>query len=160
SLNRRLIEECPGYLRLGGVDGRAEGDVLAEAALLALWPGGGQDVALEEIEHGMGLGSRLLGPFALGLRVGLSRHGPVALAAGFRLARGRVWRLGHRAMPCAGRAPRLPGADRAPRDKQPREARNGYQCRAIPARELLEPVAPRRWARLDRLVVQEPLDVA
>ena len=67
---RSACRGSAGDLRLGGVHGRADGHVLAQAAPLPLGPGGGQDVVLEEAEHGTRLGRRPHGLLALRLRLG------------------------------------------------------------------------------------------
>ena len=55
--------------------------------------------------------------------------------------------------------PGLPGADEDVGHQQEEEARRDRQRRPVLARELPQPVAGRRRARLHRLVVQVALDV-
>ena len=118
----------------------AERHVVAQAAFLALGPGGGEDLVLDEVEHR--LASRLRAP------------GPPALASPLAFGSFGLGRVAP-----ARPAPAPTSCRRSPPTSASSDQRRRQHRPLVPPRELPQPIPRRRRAGLHRLVVQVALHV-
>ena len=158
-LGQRLAREAVLDRGQGGGDGVGQLHVVAQAALLTLGAGGGEDLVLDEAEYRLDRLLRLL--LLLGGRQGLARGKAFALGRrdGFLLLLlgvepGQALRLGR-----ASGLEQAPGRPRDPRhQRQHDQARRDHPRPVLPD-ELPQPIRPARRRRQHRLRRQVTQDV-